>query len=95
LFVPVISGNTERKRESYVFKEWNEAVERSRGILGQRFIMPVVINDDYDGDARRFKQVPLDFKDFQFGHAPGGEPDAALTKDMISAIREVRRTDAA
>ncbi|MFN6544811.1 toll/interleukin-1 receptor domain-containing protein [Mycolicibacterium nivoides] len=95
LFVPVISANTERKKESYVFREWNEAVERTRGILGQRFIMPVVIDDDYDGDTNRFKQVPREFKDFQFGHAPGGEPDADLTKDVISAIREIRRNDAA
>ncbi|MCV7363254.1 toll/interleukin-1 receptor domain-containing protein [Mycolicibacterium neworleansense] len=95
LFVPVISANTERKKESYVFKEWNEAVDRTRGILGQRFIMPVVIDDDYDGDATRFKQVPREFKNFQFGHAPGGEPDADLTRDLISAIREIRRNDAA
>ncbi|ORV27388.1 hypothetical protein AWB98_10765 [Mycolicibacterium conceptionense] len=95
LFVPVISANTERKKESYVFREWNEAVERTRGILGQRFIMPVVIDEDYDGDATRFKQVPREFKNFQFGHAPGGEPDADLTRDVISAIREFRRNDAA
>ncbi|MFV8048275.1 toll/interleukin-1 receptor domain-containing protein [Mycobacterium sp. 48b] len=95
LFVPVISANTERKKESYVFKEWNEAVERARGILGQRFIMPVVIDPDYDGDASRFKQVPQGFKSFQYGHAPGGEPDEDLIKDVVSAIREIRRTDAA
>ena len=29
LFVPIISANTEREREGYVFREWAEAVERS------------------------------------------------------------------
>src|SRR6185312_15493184 len=29
LFVPIISANTEREREGYVFREWAEAVGRS------------------------------------------------------------------
>ena len=32
LFVPIISANTEQAEEGYVFREWAEAVDRSRSI---------------------------------------------------------------
>ena len=46
LFVPIISANTERAEEGYVFREWTEAADRSRSIPSRRFIVPVVIDDD-------------------------------------------------
>lgn len=49
LFVPIISANTERAEEGYVFREWVEAAERSRSIPRRRFIVPVVIDENYDG----------------------------------------------
>ena len=49
LFVPIISANTEREEEGYVFREWREAVDRSRSILGRRFIVPVIIDDGLRG----------------------------------------------
>ena len=52
LFVPIISANTEHAEEGYVFKEWDEAADRAREIPSRRFIVPVVIDDDYDGDPR-------------------------------------------
>ena len=75
LFVPVISANTEAEDEGYVFREWVEAVERSRSIMGRRFIVPVVIDSDYHGDASRYRRIPEAFGHLQFGCAPGGNPD--------------------
>ena len=58
LFVPIISANTEHAEEGYVFREWDEAADRSRSIPSRRFIVPVVIDDDYDGDPSRYRQMP-------------------------------------
>ena len=55
LFVPIISANTERVEEGYVFREWREAVDRSRAIMGRRFIVPVIVDEDYEGDPSRYR----------------------------------------
>jgi hypothetical protein len=95
LFVPVISANTENEHEGYVFREWSEAVERSRSILGRRFIVPVVVDADYDGDTRRYRQVPEEFGRLHFGRAPGGTPDEGLLTMLTTEIRAMRRSTAA
>jgi hypothetical protein len=95
LFVPIISVNTEHAEEGYVFREWTEAVNRSRSIPRRRFIVPVVIDDDYAGNTSRYRQIPDEFGRLQFGHAPGGDPDAGLLTMLIDEIRNMRRTDAA
>jgi hypothetical protein len=94
LFVPVISANTERETEGFVFKEWNAAAERAQAIMGRRFIVPVVIDGDYGGDATRVLHIPDDFRRFNFGRAPGGEPDASLLEMLTKEIRAMRRTAA-
>jgi len=94
LFVPIMSENTEREDEGYVFQEWREAVDRARGIPSRRFIVPVIIDEDYQGDPSRFRHFQDDFGRFNFGRAPAGEPDAALCETMTDEIRAMRRTDA-
>ena len=94
LFVPIISANTEHAEEGYVFKEWNEAADRSRSIPSRRFIVPVVIDDDYDGDPSRYRQMPDGFGRLHFGRAPGGDPDAELIAVLTAEIRAMRRTAA-
>jgi len=95
LFVPVISNHTEQREEGYVFKEWGEAVARARGILRRRFIVPVVIDDDYDGDPTRYRQVPDEFMQLHFGRAPNGNPDDELVAMLMEEIRAMRRKEAA
>ena len=95
LFVPLISANTEAEEEGYVFREWREAIERSRSIMGRRFIVPVVIDDDYDGNASRYRQIPDGFTDLHFGRAPRGDPDAGLMEMLTTEIRNMRRPGAA
>jgi TIR domain/SIR2-like domain len=90
LFVPVISANTERETEGYVFREWNAAAERALSIMGRRFIVPVLI-DDAPGDPNRLHQIPPDFRRLNFGRAPGGEPDASLLEMLTNEIRAMRR----
>ena len=95
LFIPVISANTEAEDEGYVFNEWREAVDRSRSIMGRRFIVPVVIDSDYAGDPSQYNRVPPEFRDYQFGHAPTGDPDADLHAVLKNEIRNMRRPGAA
>jgi hypothetical protein len=95
LFVPIVSGNTERAEEGYVFREWMEALDRSRSIMGRRFIVPVIIDEDYEGDPSRYRRVPDDFGRLHFGRAPGGDPDAELLAMLTAEIRAMRRSGAA
>ncbi len=94
LFVPVISRLTAEKTEGYVFREWREAFERSKKIIGRRFIVPVVVDADYQGDLHRYESLTDSFPAFQqlhFGRAPGGDPDEDLRQTLVAEIRAMRR----
>jgi TIR domain/SIR2-like domain len=97
LFVPVISDRTAGRSEGYVFREWREALERSKKIVGRKFIVPVVVDDDYQGDLRRYNSLMDEFpafQDFHVGRAPGGEPDEQLRQTLVAEIRAMRREQA-
>jgi hypothetical protein len=94
LFVPVISDRTAEKHEGYVFREWREAIERSKKVVGRKFIVPVIVDPDYQDDMGRYVSL-IDnfpsFRDLHVGRAPNGEPDEALRQTLISEIRAMRR----
>src|SRR5262249_995144 len=90
LFVPVISARTAERNEGYVFREWREALERSKKIVGRKFIVPIVVDSDYKGDLGRYRNLVDEFPafhDLHFGCAPDGEPDAELRQTLITEIR--------
>jgi len=95
LFVPIISAKTEREREGYVFREWAEAVGRSPRISSGRFIVPVIIDEDYDGDLSRYPKGRKYFGRLHFGSAPAGEPDAGLAAMLTEEIDAINRPGAA
>lgn len=95
LFVPIISAKTEREREGYVFREWAEAVGRWPRISSGRFIVPVIVDEDYDGDLSRYPKGRKYFGRLHFGNAPAGEPDAALTAMLTEEIDAMSRPGAA
>jgi hypothetical protein len=95
LFVPLISKHTEARDEGYVFKEWDEGIQRARGIPRRRFIVPVVVDDDYGGNIAGYRQIPEHFRQYHFGRAPGGEPDADLVATFTEEIRAMRRREVA
>jgi TIR domain len=97
LFVPVISDQTARKHEGYVFREWREAVERAKKVVGRKFIVPIIIDPDYENDFNRYGALADEFpsfRDLHVGRAPGGEPDEALRQTLIAEIRAMRREQA-
>lgn len=92
LFIPVISDRTAEKKEGYVFREWREAVERFKKMRRKKFIVPIVVDADYQDNPERYKTLMDDFPEFQkldIGRAPGGEPDAKLHDGLTAAIREM------
>jgi TIR domain/SIR2-like domain len=91
LFLPILSANTEARTDGYFHKEWRAAEERGRLILGRRFIIPVVVDEAYAGNANEYKLIPEAFSALQFGHAPGGHMNDHLRGIMIEALRELRR----
>lgn len=95
LFVPVISKQTEAREEGFVFREWDEAVERARSMPpgGRRFIIPVAIDDDYDGNPSKYRQVPEWFRTAHWGFAPDGKPNELLETALKGALRDSRRKE--
>jgi hypothetical protein len=91
LFLPLLSANTEARTDGYFHQEWRAAEERGRLILGRKFIIPIVVDPAYTGNANDYKLIPEGFSAFQFGHAPGGRMNDHLRGIMIDALRGLRR----
>jgi TolB-like protein/Tfp pilus assembly protein PilF len=73
LFVPIISANTNARREGYFRREWKLAVDRTHDMDEVLpFLVPVVIDTTTDAGA----YVPEKFREVQWTRLPGGEtPD--------------------
>lgn len=75
LFVPIVSANTQARREGYFRLEWKLAAQRTHMIAdGTPFLVPVVIDDVRDADAL----VPAEFKGVQWTRLPEGRPTEAF-----------------
>jgi hypothetical protein len=95
LFLPVISAHTEARDEGYFREEWRQAAERARQIEGRTFIVPVVIDANYAGNAGAYTLVPDAFPRQHFGHAPAGRLTQPLRDQLIALIRQYRLQKAA
>jgi TolB-like protein/Flp pilus assembly protein TadD len=77
LFIPVISHTTHERREGYFRLEWKLAVDRCHLMdADMAFLLPVVIDDTRDDDAR----VPERFREVQWTRLPGGITPPALVE---------------
>ena len=75
LFAPIISANTQSRREGYFRIEWKLAAQRTHAIAdGTPFLLPIVIDDTRDADAL----VPEEFRAVQWTRLPDGETNAAF-----------------
>lgn len=85
LFVPLISANTEERREGYFRKEWRWAAERAEGIAeGEAFILPVVVDDTPVNDALK---VPDAYLAAQTTKLPGGASTPEFEGKVARVIR--------
>src|SRR5262245_52905589 len=90
VFLPLVSANTEAREEGFFREEWTQASERSRRIQGRTFIVPVVVDRDYTGQAGRYRLVPDTFLEAHYGHAPAGRLSDELRQALTRLIRERR-----
>jgi TolB-like protein/Tfp pilus assembly protein PilF len=79
LFIPLISTNSQARAEGYFRLEWKLAVDRSHLIAADKaFLLPVVIDDTPDSDAR----VPDKFREVQWTSLPGGETTPTFLESL-------------
>jgi hypothetical protein len=83
-FIPVISGNTQRRLEAYFRREWSYAIDRSRNMAdGALFILPVTIDATGAADAL----VPEKFRALHFTHLPDGAVPPEFAQRLLDFTR--------
>jgi hypothetical protein len=86
VFVPVISANTEARREAFFYREWKWALRREQGMaVDRRFIVPIVIDETREPGIR----VPKRFAELQWTRLPRGEVTPAFVA-IVGKLRENR-----
>ncbi len=86
LFVPVISANTQARREGYFRLEWKLGAQRTHMIAdGTPFLLPVVIDATRDAEAL----VPAEFKAVQWTRLPAGEGGTKLLAAFCARVSRV------
>ncbi|MDD1622749.1 MAG: toll/interleukin-1 receptor domain-containing protein [Methylococcaceae bacterium] len=89
-FLPLISTAADRFDEKFFYREWNAAIDRSKGISGREFVVPIILDEEYNPQA--YTRVPKQWADnIDFGYAPGGSADARTRQHLTKLIRELRR----
>lgn len=89
-FLPLISAAADRFDEKFFRREWKQAIDRSGAIAGRDFVVPLIVDSDYDPLA--YKRVPRDWTEhIDFGHAPAGVPDPRTRNRLNQLIRDERR----
>src|ERR1041384_7901011 len=84
LFVPVISANTQARREGYFRLEWRLAVERMQQMDDDlTFLLPVVIDDTTDAAAR----VPDKFREVQWTRLSVKHTPETLAQRVAKVLR--------
>ena len=82
LFVPVISANTQARREGYFRLEWRLAAQRTHMISERAaFLLPAVIDATREADA----DVPVEFKAVQWTRLS----ESASTPQFVERIKRV------
>lgn len=89
LMIPVISANTQARREGYFRLEWRLAVERMRQMDDDLpFLLPVVIDETKDAEAF----VPERFREVQWTRLKGGDPSPAFNARVKELLAGGQRT---
>src|SRR5579885_2414444 len=83
LFMPVVSANTQARREGYFRLEWKLADDRTHLMAkGTPFLVPVCIDDTKDWDAL----VPDSFMSVQWTRLPGGETTESFCSRVVHLL---------
>src|SRR6478735_1158594 len=83
LFVPLISANSQARKEGYFRREWNLGADRTHDMAaGTPFLLPVVIDDTLESEA----VVPQEFLRFQWSRLPGGVATPAFVGRALQLL---------
>jgi TolB-like protein/Tfp pilus assembly protein PilF len=84
LFIPVISGRTQARKEGYFRREWNLAVERTLDMSASTaFIVPVLVDDTKESEA----DVPEQFLRAHCTRLAGGMPTPQFVEQVTRLLR--------
>ncbi len=87
LFIPIISAQTQARREAYFRLEWKLAEERTHLMAeGTAFLLPIAIDHTPEDGAL----VPESFQRTQWMRLPRGVPDTSFI-DRVRALLEAQR----
>ena len=90
-FLPLVSKGVGDRDRGFVFKEWEEA-SNLLPEMNREFVFPVIVDPEYDPEVYSPKPVwEWRQRKIDFGHAPGGAPDARLEAKLKALIRDARR----
>ena len=88
LFIPIISAQTQARREAYFRLEWKLAEERTHLMAeGTAFLLPIVIDETPEAGAL----VPESFRRMQWTKLPHGVPNIPFV-DRVRALLESQRS---
>ena len=88
LFIPVVSAQTQARREAYFRLEWKLAEERTHLMAeGTSFLLPIAIDDTPEESAL----VPESFRRTQWIRLPRGVPGTPFV-DRVLALLEAQRS---
>ena len=90
-FVPLISAAADTMTDRFFRREWHEAVDRHKGIAGRVYVVPTIVDDDYDPLA--YRNVPPEWVGtIDFGHAPRGALDGRTLGTLRGLLRKFRES---
>jgi TIR domain len=90
-FLPLLSHETNCREEGFVFKEWQEANDRKKG-MNREFLFPVIVDADYKPQLYTAKPIMEgEWARLDFCHAPEGLPDERMSAKLKNLLREARR----
>ncbi len=92
LFVPIVSANTQARKEGYFRREWRLAVGRTHDMSANvAFIVPVVI----DATTQAAADVPEEFLRYQWTKLGGGQPAPNFIEQVRKLLMPPQRTEPA
>lgn len=90
-FLPLVSKGVDDRHRGFVFREWEEA-SNLLPEMNREFVLPVIVDPEYNPEAYSPRPVwEWRQRKIDFGHAPGGAPDARLEAKLKALIRDARR----
>jgi TIR domain/SIR2-like domain len=91
-FVPLLSEAGHGREEAFVFSEWRAANRRRQNMNRQHFVIPTVVDSEYQPERYRSDAVREWAQDhIDFGFAPEGVPDERTRTLLTRLVRESRR----